>query len=118
MPDSYTDSMLSTGGSRPSTRSQSKQTALDKEAEARQQQINKFIEQKVNNYIKFKIKDDNLWEAFKDDFISFEEDDFNAASLVYIRGLLIHLRTHRVWVKNNRSANIVTSLMETLNVRH
>lgn len=83
-------------------------------AKTKQQVVNKHIDEKLNEYVRYKFKDDNLWDAFKDDFENFTEEDFKQASVPLLRTLRAHLCTHGVWVKWNRNTTIAASLYEVL----
>lgn len=60
-------------------------------------EMNVLIESKIAEYNKYKFKDDNLWDAFKDDFCEYTAEDFKLARLPLQRALRTHLRTFGVW---------------------
>ncbi|KAI1007169.1 hypothetical protein K3495_g1050 [Podosphaera aphanis] len=71
--------------------------------------MNVLIGSKIAEYNKYKFKDDNHWEAFKDDFCECTAEDFKHARLPLQRVLRSHLRTFGVWVKWDRKTTIAKS---------
>ncbi|KAI1006918.1 hypothetical protein K3495_g1308 [Podosphaera aphanis] len=78
------------------------------------QKMSKLIEEKIGEYNRYKFKDDNLWEAFRDDFYNFTAEDFKQATLPVQRALRTHLRTYGVWVKWDRKTTIAKSLYDVI----
>lgn len=87
---------------------------LDHEAKTRaqskqQKAINDFIKEKIDEFSTYKFKDDNLWEAYQDEFRHLKED-FKLASQPLLRSLRSYLRTHGVWVRWERDTSLSSSL--------
>lgn len=69
------------------------------------QEFNDFTKNKIQEFVAYKFKDDNLWEAFKDEFGHFKEADFKKISISLQRLLQQHLISHGVrveWDKDRR----------------
>ncbi|TQS34523.1 hypothetical protein Golomagni_05090, partial [Golovinomyces magnicellulatus] len=55
--------------------------------EDQQKFINTYIREKIKECSEFNFKDDNIWEAFKDEFSHFSEAGFKAIFISVQRGL-------------------------------
>jgi hypothetical protein len=76
--------------------------------------IDNFIKFKILEYEDYDFKDDDLWDAYKDDFESFTLETFKECSQNNIRKLRALLRTRGVWVKKHRNTTVPESLFNTL----
>lgn len=79
-----------------------------------QQKRNKHIEDKINEYNKYNFKDDNLWNAFKDEFAHLNVENFRQAIVPLQRALRSHLRASGVWIGWDRKTTVPESLFELL----
>jgi len=69
----------------------------------------------LEEYEEIDLKNDDLWEQFKEDFESFTEDIFKSANQTFIRKLRTHLRKNGVWVKKERRGGTAAqALYQTL----
>ena len=76
----------------------------------------------VSDYVRFKtieyrtadLQDDNLWEAFNDDFSGFTVEAFKNCYLSDIRRLRLLLRANGVWVLKDTHVTIAQSMHNTL----
>ena len=77
----------------------SKNTAATSAQEDQQKSVNSYIKEKMKEFSEYNFKDDNLWEAFKDEFSHFSEADFKSASISVQLELCLHLRRNGLWVE-------------------
>ena len=68
---------------------------------------------KTLEYEVYDFKDDDLWEAYKDDFQSFTLQTFKDCNQTNIRKLRLLLRVRGVWVTKNRNLTVPESLFNT-----
>jgi hypothetical protein len=69
----------------------------------------------LEEYEEVDLKNDDLWEQFKEDFESFTEDTFKSANQTLIRKLRTHLRKNGVWVRKERRGGTASqALYQTL----
>ena len=83
---------------------------VDSDAET----INDFIKFKTKEYDEYGLRNDDLWETFKEDFEKFTEDKLKSANPTLLRILRNQLRKYGVWINNQRRANVAEALYETL----
>ena len=69
---------------------------------------------KTLEYEVYDFKDNELWEAYKEDFHNFTVQIFKNCNQIYIRKLQILLQTNGVWVRKYRNATVPKSLFNTL----
>ena len=86
-----------------------KNTAAISAQEDRQKLVNSYIKEKMKEFSEHKFKDDNLWEAFKDEFSHFSEADFKSASISVQLEVCQHLRRNGVWVEWDRKRQTTTA---------
>lgn len=81
---------------------------------SKQEEIDNFIKKTLKEFTSYNFKDDNLWEAYQDEFSDKTLDDFQAASRTALRSLRTYLSSHGVWVKWDRHTTMAVSLFNTL----
>ena len=77
-------------------------------------EINDFVKFKPLEYDDYNFKDEDLWEAYRDDFKTFTLQTFRNCNQSHIRKLRALLRTNSVWVKKHRILTVPESLFNTL----
>ncbi|KAI6249413.1 hypothetical protein HI914_02805 [Erysiphe necator] len=68
-------------------------TSITGSQKQKQIQVNDFIKAKIEEFTTLNFRDDNLWEAYQDEFSDFSINDFKAASNSILRSLRIFLRS-------------------------
>ena len=76
--------------------------------------IDDFMQFKTLEYKVYNFKDNELQEAYKDNFQNFTLQIFKNCNQIYIRKLQILLRTNGVWVRKYRNAIVPKLLFNTL----
>src|SRR6266516_285391 len=76
--------------------------------------INDFVKFKTLEYEVYDFKDDELWEAYKEDFKSFTLPILKSCNPTNTRKLRMLLRANGVWVQKHRNMTVPESLLNTL----
>ena len=76
--------------------------------------IDDFIKFKALEYEDADLKDDDMWEVYKDDFKDFTVEIFRNCNQILIRKLRTILRTNGVWVQKHRDTTVPKSLFNTI----
>ncbi len=76
---------------------------------------NDFVQKAINSYDREDMKNDTLWEQFRENFAEWIEDDFKIDVLnIRLRRLRNALRKRDVWVLKDSKIIIAKSLIQTL----
>ena len=62
----------------------------------------RYIRKKMKDWDRYEFMNDNLWDAFMENFEDYTEDTFNFVSKNDLRGLRSYLRKRGVWVQGGR----------------
>lgn len=78
--------------------------------------VAEIIDDALKIWEKYDFKDDDLWEAYRDEFANFSENDFKPASVSNseIRRLRSFLRKRGVWIEMNKTITVAKALFNTL----
>jgi hypothetical protein len=80
---------------------------------------NIFVQTTITSYDREDLKDDTLWEQFRENFVDWIEDDFKSEVLnIRLRRLRNALRKRDVWVLKDSQMTIAKFLIRTLEEEH
>jgi hypothetical protein len=80
---------------------------------------NTFVQTTIISYDRENLKNDTLWEQFRENFVGWTEDDFKSEILnIRLRRLRNVLRKRDVWVLKDSQMTIAKSLIRTLEEEH
>ena len=75
--------------------------------------VTSFIKKSLKTWVRFDVRDTELWDTFRYDFKGYKEDDFKQTSVQCQRKLREFLRKRGVWVEKSK-LTIARSLYNTL----
>ncbi len=80
---------------------------------------NIFVQATIISYDRENLKNDTLWEQFREDFVGWTEDDFKSEVLnIRLRRLRNVLRKRDVWVLKDSQMTIAKFLIRILEEEH
>ena len=79
------------------------------------QEVDNYVTKQWDNYQKWDLQDETLWETFREDFMDYNTGDWKMGSVGLIRQFRDYLRKRGVWIKRKSGYSVAAALTEILN---